>query len=104
MSIKKRHSISIALWETEMDVNVLISKPLLLKIEVHAALKNFNTVKPALLFYDPDNEKSKHWCAKATTLYRFLHSLDVSLEQVIKYLSKQLRGVILWCFTQCVST
>lgn len=68
MSIKKRHSISIALWETGMDMNVLISKPLLLKIELHAAIKNFNTVKPGLLSYYPDNEKSKHWCAKTTTL------------------------------------
>lgn len=39
MSIKKRIIISIALWETEMDVNIFISKPLLLKIELHACYK-----------------------------------------------------------------
>lgn len=43
MTITKRHNTvdPSPLWETEMDVDILISNPLLLKIEPHAVVMAF---------------------------------------------------------------
>lgn len=54
-----------------MDVGILISKTLLLKIELHAAVRIFTTEKPTLL---PDSEKNKHWGASLQSYYVILIS------------------------------
>lgn len=70
-----------------MNVDISIWKPLLLKIELHAAVRIFTTEKQTLLSYYPDSEKKQIQCVlvyKATTSYWYLWGLDVRLEPIIK--------------------